>query len=428
MVAKIGRGSILYGGLAYNLQKVDKDSGKILFTNKMIETKDGNYTVAQLAKSFEPYLLANRNIEKTTLHISLNPDPKDQVSDQKFIEMAQDYMNEMGYGNQPFAVFKHTDISRPHIHILSVSVDENGKKISDKFEKRKSMKVCRDLEQKSGLVVAEKTDSKQNEKIFNPVNYQSGDVKRQIASVIRNISKYYHFQTIGEYNALLSLFNITCEKVEKSENGVVNNGLLYFALSDKGDKVSQPFKASLFGKNSGLETLNNHFLKSNHVLKASPVQKNLKDTVRVIIKSQPTEIEFKEKLKKKGISAVVRRNETGRIYGMTFIDHQSRSVWNGSRLGKEFSANVFNQIWNQSDNPKENPSHKMQKQHKNEDNPEVSITEKPHELFNFLQEDSVLIVGELFSIVPASQGEDYEDLDFESKMRKKRKVRKPKDY
>jgi hypothetical protein len=106
MIAKIGRGHNLYGALAYNQLKVDHENGKILLMNKMIETQDGKYTVSQLAKSFEPYLIANKNTEKTTLHISLNPDPKDKVSDENFVQIAQDYMNEMGYGEQPFVVFK----------------------------------------------------------------------------------------------------------------------------------------------------------------------------------------------------------------------------------------------------------------------------------------------------------------------------------
>ena len=98
MIAKIGRGSNLYGALAYNQLKVEKENGQILFTNRMIETPNGLYSVTQLARSFEPYLIANRNTEKSTLHISLNPDPKDNVSDEKFKLMAQEYMQELGYG------------------------------------------------------------------------------------------------------------------------------------------------------------------------------------------------------------------------------------------------------------------------------------------------------------------------------------------
>src|SRR6218665_955248 len=115
MIAKIGKGSNLYGALAYNLRKVENEQGKILFTSNMKETTDGNYSVKQLLKSFDLHLIANRNTEKHTLHVSLNPDPNDIVNDDKFRQLAQDYMLQMGYGEQPFVVFKHTDIDRSHI-------------------------------------------------------------------------------------------------------------------------------------------------------------------------------------------------------------------------------------------------------------------------------------------------------------------------
>lgn len=112
MIAKIGRSGNLYGALAYNLLKVENKKAKILSFSRIIETPDAHYSPAQLMQSFAPYLIANRNTEKHTLHISLNPDPKDQVSDGRYTEMADQYMREMGYGQQPYVVFKHTDIER----------------------------------------------------------------------------------------------------------------------------------------------------------------------------------------------------------------------------------------------------------------------------------------------------------------------------
>lgn len=424
MIAKIGRGRNLFGALAYNQLKVDNENGELLLMNKMIETKDGNYTVAQLVKSFEPYLFANKNTEKMALHISLNPDPKDQVPDEKFIQIAQDYMNEMGFGEQPFVVFKHTDISRTHIHIVSIGVDEMGKKISDKFEKRKSMKICREIERKYKLSSVADKKLNQKEQIFSPVDYQEGDIKSQMASVIRHIPNYYQFQTMGEYNALLSLYNIGSEKVDKIENGILKNGLLYFALNDQGEKVSQPFKASLFGKDAGLRVLDIHFLNSNK-LKLTSVHETLKAALRLAMNTQPNESEFKSKLQDMGISTVVRRNASGRIYGMTFIDHHSKSVWNGSRLGKEFSANAFHQYWNGGVESKEEVNSKHEKYNINNDNSEILQSEKPHELFNFFHQDSNSVIDGLGSIIPEILGEDYEELDFENRMKKKRKLQKP---
>lgn len=428
MIAKIGRGNNLYGACAYNQLKVQNENGQILFTNKIIETPNGHYSVAQLTQSFEPYLIANRNTEKPTLHISINPDPKDHVSDDKFKEMAQKYMDEMGYGQQPFIVFKHTDIDRTHIHIVSVCVDEEGKKISDKFEKRRSMKVCREMESKYGLIPATQKEHLQNDKIFRPLDYEKGDLKSQIASVVRHLPKYYQFQTFGEYNALLSLFNITTEKVDGEIHGTIRQGLLYTPLRKDGEKAGHPFKASLFGKSAGLPALELYFTKCKDSLKDINPKVTLKAAITLAVKSTDNEKDFKNYLIQQGVNTVVRRNNAGRIYGITFIDHNSKTVWNGSRLGKEFAANPFNDYWNK------NIKQDVQ-------DPETSRTsvlprgewedlqaEKPHQLFDFLNSETPAIntdgtglIESLGGLLPDTQGEDYEEIDFANKMKKKRK-------
>ncbi|MGJ1415193.1 conjugal transfer protein MobB [Sphingobacterium multivorum] len=422
MIAKIGRSENLYGALAYNQLKVENENGQILFTNKMIETANGHYSVAQLAQSFAPYLMANRNTEKHTLHISLNPDPKDTVSDDKFRKMAEEYMREMGYGEQPFVVFKHTDIDRSHIHIVSVCVDEDGKKISDKFEKMRSMNVCRELEKQHGLIPATDKEHKQNDKIFRPVDYRAGDVKSQIASVVRHLPNYYQYQTLGEYNALISLFNITTEKVEGELQGKPQRGLLYIPLNDKGERAGHPFKASLFGKGAGLPALEVHFAKCKTVLKDHPTQKTLKSAVNIALKSTNDEQAFKKQLAEQGINLVVRRNDRGRIYGMTFIDHSSKTVWNGSRLGKELSANTFNDYWNNNIKPEIKEPVAQETRIATLDDADIPM-EEPHHLFDFLNtsekyEDG--LIEALGGLLPEAQGEDYEEIDFANKMKKKR--------
>ncbi|WP_035649938.1 conjugal transfer protein MobB [Flavobacterium sp. ASV13] len=425
MIAKIGRSGNLYGALAYNQLKVENENGQILFTNKMIETASGGYSVAQLAQSFALYLIANRNTEKHTLHISLNPDPNDKVSDDSYREMAEQYMREMGYGEQPFVVFKHTDIDRSHIHIVSVCVDEDGKKISDKFEKMQSMNVCRELERKHGLIPAIDKEHRQKDKVFSPVDYRAGDIKSQIASVVRHLPNYYKFQTLGEYNALLSLFNITTEKIEAEVQRQPRQGLLYIPLNDKGERSGHPFKASLFGKEAGLMALELHFVKCKTELKDSPTKLTLQSAVTIALKSTTDELSFKKQLAEQGINVVVRRNDTGRIYGMTFVDHNSKAVWNGSRLSRELSANTFNDYWNNNIKPEIKEPVRLE--------PEISISndtdlpaEEPHHLFDFLNSEKHQdgLFETLGGLLPEAQGEDYEEQDFASRMKKRKHRRK----
>lgn len=428
MIAKIGRGSNLYGALIYNQLKVEKESGQVLYTNKIIETPDGSYAVSQLFRSFEPYLLANRKTEKPILHISLNPDPKDKVSDEQFQELAQKYMHKMGYAEQPFVVFKHTDIDRTHIHIVSVCVDEGGRKISDKFEKRRSMNVCRELEKEYSLSVA--TEKKQNpqSQIFKAVDYKLGDIKSQMASVIRHLPKYYKFEGFGTYNALLSLFNITAEEFRGEYKGKPRQGLVYFALNEKGEKASNPFKASLFGKQAGYVELQQYYGQSKELLKNDPSKALLKTTIEMSLQAASDEKEFKKRLLDRGINTVVRRNTEGRVYGITFVDHSSKSVWNGSQLGKNLSANIFNDWWNK-DNKMEQP---LQENITSKNNASINEDIKqPNNLFNLLDkeglsyshEESNLI--EVFGgLLPNTKAEDYDEELFANQMKKKARRKK----
>src|SRR5690606_37199980 len=338
MIAKIGKGSNMYGAILYNQQKVDRENGEVLLLNKIPDTMNGRYSVAYFNKCFEPYLSANIKTEKTVRHISLNPNPKDKVSDEQFTGMAQEYMERMVYGNQPYIVFKHTDIDRTHIHIVSACVGIDGRKIPDDYDHPRSMAICRDLEQKYNLHKATEQEQKQADKIFKKVEQQKGDIKSQMASVIRHLPKYYQYTNLGTYNALLSLFNITAEEVKGERNGQTVNGLVYMALDENGNKANNPFKASLFEKDAGILGLQKHFEQSKDKMKTSPARSVLKNTVELAIHTTTNESEFRKQLTEQGINTVVRRNSEGRIYGITFIDHESRSVWNGSQLDRNLSA------------------------------------------------------------------------------------------
>lgn len=420
MIAKIGRGKNLFGVLSYNEQKVDKENGALLYAHKMpIPLVDETHKVSLMARFFEPWLAVNRNTEKPILHISLNPDPKDELSDERLKELAEQYMQAMGYGNQPFIVYKHTDIERTHIHIVSVCVDEEGKKIDDSFERKRSMDVCRTLEKAFNLLPASKKANTQNNLLLHPVDYKKNDLKSQLAAVVRYLPGMYSFQTLGEYNALLSLFNITAEKVE----GIApREGLVYFALNEKGEKACNPFKSSLFGKKAGLAALNNRMVTTKEVRKNNTAKASLIKTIDGVLKNSSNEKDFKQGLAEKGIHLVVRRNDTGRIYGITFIDHNSRSVYNGSHLSKQLSANAFHAWWNEG---KEKP---MVLDNESTKPTKTILSEKPaittfEPLVSSAQNDfNIDGVGGLFNfLLTEAQSNDYEEPAFENRMKKKKR-------
>ncbi|WP_417355379.1 conjugal transfer protein MobB [Flavobacterium sp.] len=430
MIAKIGHGSNIVGVLTYNQLKVDKQIGAVLTTHRIVESPNGHYAMKHLLYSFEPYLIANKRTEKPVLHISLNPDPSDNVTDEGFVRMAQDYMQQMGYGEQPYIVFKHSDIERTHIHIVSVCVDRYGKKISDSYEKRRSMDVCRMLEEKYNLTPATQRKKEKSRPVFHLVDYKRGDVKSQIASVVRYLPKYYYFQSFGAYNALLPFFNISAEEVKGELRGQPKNGLVYFALNEQGEKASNPFKASLFGKYAGLGELEKHYEKSKAQMRNHPSKDLLKTAIESVLYASESEMDFRKQLIDQGVNAVIRRNREGRIYGITFVDHENRMVWNGSQLGKALSANVFNDYWNNNFKSKNIEMAEPQLEVLQIVKTETEPVETSNHLFDFLYNESVLekyddtwIEG-LGSLLPQALGEDYEEHEFTRRMkRKKRKKR-----
>jgi hypothetical protein len=345
MVAKISSGSSLYSALAYNHQKITAGNAKVLFTNNMVEPLDGNFSIGICTGSFEPYLLANKRTENPVIHISLNPDPKDKLNDEQFTQIAEEYMQKLGYGNQPFIVFKHEDIDRHHIHIVSVKVDETGRMIRDNFQHRLSMRICRDLERKYGLVPANEKQKAVGYSL-KPVEPDKGNIKQQIANVVRPVSRSWHFQSFNEYKALLSVYNVHVAEVKGERRGKLYTGIVYAALNKKGEVFGTPIKSSKFVEQTGSDAIQKRIQKSKEAIKTRNLKEKPKAAISKALNSSKNKTNFEKQLLKNQISVLFRENESGRIYGVTFIDHRQMFVFNGSLLGKDFSANVFQKKFN----------------------------------------------------------------------------------
>lgn len=177
------------------------------------------------------------------------------------------------------------------------------------------------------------------------MDYEAGDVKQQIGNTVKAACYGYRFQSFGEYRALLAAYNVCAEEVKGEINGRPYQGIVYSTMNGKGEKVGNPVKASRIGKSVGYEAVQRRMEKSGKVIKDGKLKERTRKIVAAAMQTARNRQEFEQELKRQGIDVVFRRNDSGRIYGVTFIDHDSRVVLNGSRLGKEFSANVFNGLY-----------------------------------------------------------------------------------
>ena len=340
MVAKISVGSSLYGAIAYNGEKINEAQGRLLTTNRIYNDGSGTVDINNAMEGFHTFLPPQMKVEKPVVHISLNPHPDDVLTDAELQDIAREYLEKLGFGNQPYLVFKHEDIDRHHLHIVTVRVDENGKCISDKNNYYRSKQITRELEKKYGLHDAERRTRSLDTPLCK-VDVSAGDVKKQAGNIVKVLNGQYRFQTMGEYRALLSLYNMTVEETHGNVRGREYHGLVYSVTDDMGNKVGNPFKSSLFGKSVGYEAVQRKFARSKQEIKDRKPAGMTKRTVLSVLEGTYDKDKFVATLKGKGIDTVLRYTEEGRIYGATFIDHRTGCVLNGSRMVKELSANAL---------------------------------------------------------------------------------------
>ena len=350
MIAKISATENLGGALGYNFKKVEKEEASILFAQNLYQNKEERYTMAEVFADMEALIPKKCRTKKPVFHCSLNPHPDEKLSDETLMQLAKEYMEALGYGKRPYIVFKHNDIAREHIHIVSLRINGEGKKINDKFEKRRSKKITDTLERKYNLIPS----SKIADKVMNEtpkIDTTQGNIKEQVASILRMVMKHYRFCSLGELNAILGKYNLAVEEVKTEFRGKKYDGLVYVPTDDKGDKVSTPINASDIGRGVGYTAIQNRIQKSKQTIKLliPTIRNKVLQTMRT---SPNTEKELRQRLEEQGLRVVIRKNESGRIYGITFIDDKEGIALNGSRLGKGYAANVFNGYFS---NPAHNP-------------------------------------------------------------------------
>ena len=350
MIAKISATENLGGALGYNFKKVEKEEASILLAQGLYQNKEETYTMTEVFTDMQALIPEKYRTKKMVFHCSLNPHPDEKLSNETLTQIAKEYMETLGYGKQPYIVFKHNDIAREHIHIVSLRVDSRGQKINDRFEKRRSKQITDALERKYSLIPSSKVTDREMKEV-SKIDTTKGNIKEQVAETLLSVLKHYEFCSLGELNAILSVYNLAVEEVKTEFRGKKYEGLVYVPTDDKGDKVSSPIHASDIGRGVGYTAVQNRMQKSKQAIKPliSIIRYRVLQTMRT---SPKTEEELRQRLEEQGLRAVIRKNESGRIYGITFIDDKEGIALNGSRLGKGYAANVFNGYFS---NPTHNP-------------------------------------------------------------------------
>lgn len=420
MVAVIKTGHSIHRILNYNENKVKEGIASFIAAENYpidAEKLSFNQKLNRLLKQ----VALNENVSRNSVHVSLNFDPSERISKEQLKEIADTYMQKIGFDEQPYLVYQHFDAGHPHIHIVSIKIKANGSRIdTQNIGRNQSEKARKEIEESFGLIKAEDNKMKQQYKIKSAytqkVQYGKTDSRRAIVNVLEAVLNSYKYTSLHELNAVLQQYNVQADKGNEGSRIFQHQGLFYRILDERGNAVGVPIKASSFYNKPTLKYLEERFLINDAA--RQPHKSRVKNAIDLSLLKQTNQSlhDLIKTLNKEGINTVLRQNTDGIIYGVTYVDHRTKCVFNGSVLGKQYSAKAILERCNelqkkpaQNDDFVKQPSFKTMLQ----DEPQATSAA-------FQNKDDIDLLG---TLLQTEQTSGYVPNQLNKKGRKKRKKR-----
>ena len=338
MVAKIKTGRSINGAINYNENKVRLGKAELILAQGYLK-EPADLTFTDKLQRLTDLTQRNERTLVNTLHVSLNFAVSEHLEKDLLHQIANDYMEGLGFGKQPYLVYQHHDAGHPHLHVVTTNIQPDGQRISfHLLANRASENARKQVELTYNLVKAENQGKQQNviSKPLEMLDYGKSELKKSITNVVSEVVRAYKFTSIPDLNAVLNQYNITADRGSKDSRMYEKNGLVYWAIDEKGNRLGVPIKASsIYGKPT-FKHLEDRF-RLNEVLR-KPLKERLKTVLDQALLTRVSKSALQIKLKEDGIQVIYRHTDEGRLYGITFVDHQSKAVFNGSDLGKPYSA------------------------------------------------------------------------------------------
>ena len=331
--------------LLYNENKVAAGEASMLLASGFAGDVN-SFNMEQKLNRFEHLTMLNSRVKTNAVHISLNFDAQDKLSNEQLQQISMAYMERIGFGDQPYLVYRHTDAAHTHVHIATVNIQPDGDRIDTHGIGWKLSEPARIALEKEYSLVQAKGRKLSNELGIKPANieraiYGKTLTKRAITNIVNVVIRDYKFTSLAEFNAVLKQFNVIVDR--GGENTLMRDkgGLLYSLINIKGEQVGIPIKASAIYNKPTMANLKKEFERNEE--KRQQFKESLKKAIEQVFRSYGsiTKATFVRELQRQNINVLFRINEQGFTYGVTFIDNIHKTVFNGSDLSKAYGAKAL---------------------------------------------------------------------------------------
>lgn len=353
MVARIKSGKSIRGLLNYNENKVTAGSAQLIMAS-LFGTELEKLNFSDKLNRFQHLTELNDRAKTNSVHIMLNFDVNEIPNTLTMQQIAATYMDKIGFGDQPYLVYNHKDAAHAHLHIVTTNIQTDGNRISlHNLGKTLSEAARKEIEIDFNLVKADSKTLGQANRIkpiaLEKAVYGKTPTKRAINNVVSAVISQYKFTSLPEFNAVLKQFNVIADRGKEDTLMFEKKGLIYSIMDEKRNKIGIPFKASCLNDKPTLKNLEARFAQNEE--KRKPFKEKLKGNIEKAFRNYKsiTRDTFIKELQKQNIQAVFRQNEQGITYGVTFIDNYNKTVFNGSDLGKAYTAKGLNEKFGTTD-------------------------------------------------------------------------------
>ena len=241
MVIKIHQVANTENAFRYNEKKVKEGVATFFQSRNTLSVNPFMYDVNHRLKNLLDIEKLNPRVKNKCLHISFNPSTEDylKLGDKIIREEIDNMMQHMGYGNQPYFVYKHKDLERVHFHVVSTRIDQQtGKKIKDNYEKQKMQKFIQKLEEKHQLTQKE-TLEQSNFKF----SAKSRNYKQNLENLFKHLNGLSEITSKEMYDKALKIFNV---EIKKS-----GRGHIVLVCDENGNPIRYPIRLSNFKEKPG---------------------------------------------------------------------------------------------------------------------------------------------------------------------------------
>ncbi len=324
------------GALDYNEEKVMEGVAELVaYANIGAPDHDAVYDC------FSRYEKTPYPIRLMRFHASVNPSENDLCSEEQVLDFICSMMEKLGYGEQPYLVYRHFDIDREHYHVVSVRADKDGRKIQDRYEHRRLREFMKAVSASYDFSVAESGSGRMGEEqseSFDPKRVRRYNPRGKVTSQLTDIFRTalgYDFGTFSQFACIMEDFGVRAQLLQTDGKPVV----ALQGLAKDGRAASATLTQTDLGV--PMYSLIEDRMEENGLRHGRRHRE--KERVRSLTSSafnfSRSENHFVNILATKGIRVHLSRSEeTGKIFGITLVDHRTRTVFKASEMPEAISV------------------------------------------------------------------------------------------